>query len=174
MTELSILTDTLEETAILFGTYDANIKPIEKAFGVTILAKDTMAAGGNAVVVRGEDSDAVSKAAETLKYALRMVKLNGNLTDQNVDYVISMVGDQKTEDLQAMDGDCICITTRGKPIKAKTVGQMQYVDAIKKNTVILGVGPAGTGKTFLAVAMAVKALRQKETSRIILTRQYGQ
>ena len=170
MTELSILTDTLEETAILFGTYDANIKPIEKAFGVTILAKDTMAAGGNAVVVRGEDSDAVSKAAETLKYALRMVKLNGNLTDQNVDYVISMVGDQKTEDLQAMDGDCICITTRGKPIKAKTVGQMQYVDAIKKNTVILGVGPAGTGKTFLAVAMAVKALRQKETSRIILTR----
>ena len=170
MTEQSILTDTLEETAILFGTYDANIKPIEKAFGVTILAKDTMAAGGNAVVVRGEDANAVSLAAESLKYALRMVKLNGNLTEQNVDYVISMVGDNKTEDLQAMDGDCICITTRGKPIKAKTVGQMQYVDAIKKNTVILGVGPAGTGKTFLAVAMAVKALRQKETSRIILTR----
>ncbi len=170
MTEQSILTDTLEETSLLFGTYDANIKPIERAFGVTILAKDTMAAGGNAVVVRGEDANAVSQAAETLKYALRMVKLNGNLTEQNVDYVISMVGDRKTEDLQAMDGDCICITTSGKPIKAKTVGQMQYVDAIKKNTVILGVGPAGTGKTFLAVAMAVKALRQKETSRIILTR----
>ncbi len=170
MTELTVLTDTLEETAILFGTYDANIRPIEKAFGVTILAKDTNAAGGNAVVVRGEDAQAVSGAAETLKYALRMVKLNGALTDQNVEYVISMVGDRKTEDLQALDGDCICITTRGKPIKAKTVGQMQYVDAIKKNTVILGVGPAGTGKTFLAVAMAVKALRQKETSRIILTR----
>ena len=145
MTELSILTDTLEETAILFGTYDANIKPIEKAFGVTILAKDTMAAGGNAVVVRGEDSDAVSKAAETLKYALRMVKLNGNLTDQNVDYVISMVGDQKTEDLQAMDGDCICITTRGKPIKAKTVGQMQYVDAIKKKHRHSGCRSCGYG-----------------------------
>ena len=170
MTERSILTDTLEETTLLFGTYDANIKPIEKTFGVTILAKDTMAAGGNAIVVRGEDTDAVEKAAETLKYALRMVKLNGNLTEQNVDYVISMVGDRKTEDLQALDGDCICITTSGKPIKAKTVGQMQYVDAIRRNTVILGVGPAGTGKTFLAVAMAVKALRQKETSRIILTR----
>ena len=170
MTELTVLTDTLEETSILFGTYDANIKPIERAFGVTILAKDTMAAGGNAVVVRGENAEAVSNAAETLKYALRMVKLNGVLTDRNVEYVISMVGDNKKEDLQALDGDCICITTRGKPIKAKTVGQMQYVEAIKKNTVILGVGPAGTGKTFLAVAMAVKALRQKETSRIILTR----
>ncbi len=170
MTELSVLTDTLEETSLLFGTYDANIRPVEKTFGVTVLAKDTMASGGNAVVVRGEDAKAVSDAAEVLKYALRMVKLNGALTDQNMEYVISMVAADKKDDLQAMDGDCICITTRGKPIKAKTVGQMQYVEAIKKNTVILGVGPAGTGKTFLAVAMAVKALRQKETSRIILTR----
>ena len=147
MTELTVLTDTLEETSILFGSYDANIKPIERAFGVTILAKDTMAAGGNAVVVRGENAQSVSDAAETLKYALRMVKLNGMLTDQNVEYVISMVGDNKKDDLQALDGDCICITTRGKPIKAKTVGQMQYVDAIKKNTVILGVGPAGDRKS---------------------------
>ena len=170
MTETTILTDTLEETSVLFGAYDANIRLIERAFGVTVLAKDTMSAGGNAVVVRGDDEKKISSAAECIRYALRMVKLNGALTEQNVDYVISMVGAGKNEELQALDGDCICITTRGKPIKAKTVGQMQYVDAIRKNTVILGVGPAGTGKTFLAVAMAVKALRAKETSRIILTR----
>ncbi len=170
MTEITLLTDTLEETSLLFGSYDANLRPIEHAFGVTVLAKDTVSAGGNAIIVRGEEPDSVALAADTLKYCLRMVKLNGALTDQNVDYVISMVSDKKTDDLKAMDGDCICITTRGKPIKAKTVGQMQYVEAIKKNTVILGVGPAGTGKTFLAVAMAVKALRAKETSRIILTR----
>ncbi|MCQ2431707.1 MAG: PhoH family protein [Clostridia bacterium] len=170
MTESTILTDTLEETSILFGSYDCNVKLIENAFGVTILSKDTMSAGGNAVLIRGENADGVEKAAETVRYALRMVKLNGALTEQNVDYVISMVDDGKKEELHALDGDCICITTRGKPIKAKTVGQMQHVQAIKKNTVILGVGPAGTGKTFLAVAMAVKALRNKETSRIILTR----
>ena len=170
MTEATILTDTLEETSILFGSYDCNITPIEKAFGMTVLSKDTMASGGSAVLVRGEDADMVEKAAETVRYALRMVKTNGALTEQNVDYVISMVDDGKKEELHALDGDCICITTRGKPIKAKTVGQMQYIEAIKKNTVILGVGPAGTGKTFLAVAMAVKALRNKECSRIILTR----
>ena len=170
MTEATILTDTLEETSILFGSYDCNITPIEKAFGVTVLSKDTMASGGSAVLVRGEDADMVEKAAETVRYALRMVKTNGALTEQNVDYVISMVDDGRKEELHALDGDCICITTRGKPIKAKTVGQMQYIEAIKKNTVILGVGPAGTGKTFLAVAMAVKALRNKECSRIILTR----
>ncbi len=170
MTESTVYTDTLEETSLLFGSYDANIRPIEKAFGVTVLSKDTMSSGGNAVVVRGADAESVSRAAETLKYAHRMVKLNGNVTEQNIDYLIAMVCDGKKEELQAMDGDCICITTRGKPIKAKTVGQSRYVEAIKKNTVILGVGPAGTGKTFLAVAMAVKALRAKECSRIILTR----
>ncbi|MBO5648675.1 MAG: PhoH family protein [Clostridia bacterium] len=170
MTETTILTDTLEQTSVLFGAYDANIKPLERALGVTVLAKDTMSAGGNAVVVRGEDDQAVRLAAECLEYALRMVKLNGALTEQNMDYVISMVTAGKKEELGALDGDCICITTRGKPIKAKTVGQKHYVDAIRKNTVVLGLGPAGTGKTFLAVAMAVKALRAKETSRIILTR----
>ncbi|MBO5275051.1 MAG: PhoH family protein, partial [Clostridia bacterium] len=83
---------------------------------------------------------------------------------------LSMVKDGKAGELAALDGDCICITHRGKPIKAKTVGQRRYVDLIKQNTIVLGVGPAGTGKTFLAVAMAVKALRAKEVNRIILTR----
>ncbi len=170
MTESTVLTDTLEETSQLFGSYDCNIKSIEAAFGVMILSKDTMASGGNAVVIRGEDAEKVVQAADAVRYAQRMVKLNGTLTEQNVDYILTMLEAGKKEELQALDGDCICITTRGKPIKAKTVGQMQYVEAIKKNTVILGVGPAGTGKTFLAVAMAVKALRNKETSRIILTR----
>lgn len=99
-----------------------------------------------------------------------MAAANGTVTEQNVDYFMNMVEDGKTSELKDFEGDCICITTRGKPIKAKTVGQKRYVEAIRKNTVVLGVGPAGTGKTFLAVAMAVSALRSKEVSRVILTR----
>ena len=92
------------------------------------------------------------------------------MSEQNVAYVISMITDGKSEELQAFHNDCICMTTRGKPISAKTLGQKQYVDAIRNNTIILGIGPAGTGKTFLAVAMAVTALRNKEVERIVLTR----
>ena len=92
------------------------------------------------------------------------------LTEQQVGYVISMIQDGNDEELYDLDDECICITTSGKPIKPKTVGQKRYVDMINKNTVNFGIGPAGTGKTFLAVAMAVRALRQKKVSRIILTR----
>ena len=100
----------------------------------------------------------------------RMARLKGEVSEQNVAYVISMITDGKSEELQAFHNDCICMTTRGKPISAKTLGQKQYVDAIRNNTIILGIGPAGTGKTFLAVAMAVTALRNKEVERIVLTR----
>ncbi len=108
--------------------------------------------------------------SEALAYLKRIAALNGRLSESDVDYVIGMVRDGKSSELEGIDGDCICITNRGKPIKAKTVGQKRYVGLIKDNTVVMGVGPAGTGKTFLAVAMAVKALRAKQVSRIILTR----
>ena len=170
MAEKTILTDSLEQTAMLFGGYDCYAQRIEEAFGVIIKTKDSEIAGGSAIAVSGAEEYAVSQAHEALLYLKRIASLNGRITAQNVDYVIGMVRDGKSEELASIDQDCICITNRGKPIKAKTVGQTQYVDRIRQNTIVFGVGPAGTGKTFLAVAMAVKALRAKQVSRIILTR----
>ena len=170
MTEKTIYTDSLDQTAVIFGGYDANIRLIEDAFEVNISAHDSENAGGNAISVSGADPGNTGKAAEALNYMKRIAALNGKLTENDTDYVIGMVRDGKSGELDGIDGDCICITNRGKPIKAKTVGQKRYVGLIRDNTVVMGVGPAGTGKTFLAVAMAVKALRAKTVSRIILTR----
>ena len=170
MAEKTVKTDSIEQTAMLFGGLDCNAKRIEESFGVRLTTRDSEIAGGSVIAVTGGDEVSVYSAAEALKYLQKIASLNNNITSQNVDYVISMVRDGKNEELAGFDGDCICITTRGKPIKAKTVGQSRYVDLIKKNTIVMGIGPAGTGKTFLAVAMAVKALRAKQVSRIILTR----
>ncbi len=170
MTEKVVLTQTMEETSALFGVNDANIQLLESHFGVEILSRDTMESGGNAVVIRGESQENVRQAYEAVECLARMARLKGEVSEQNVAYVISMITDGKSEELQAFHNDCICMTTRGKPISAKTLGQKQYVDAIRNNTIILGIGPAGTGKTFLAVAMAVTALRNKEVERIVLTR----
>lgn len=170
MTEKVVLTQTMEETSALFGVNDANIQLLESHFGVEILSRDTMESGGNAVVIRGESEESVQEAYEAVECLARMARLKGEVSEQNVAYVISMITDGKSEELQAFHNDCICMTTRGKPISAKTLGQKQYVDAIRNNTIILGIGPAGTGKTFLAVAMAVTALRNKEVERIVLTR----
>ncbi len=167
--EKIILTDTPDETAKIFGTFDANINMIEERFGVRIRNTDTDKTCGNAIVISGE-GDSLDRAEQVVRYLKRVSKLNDDITEQNVLYAMSMVCDGNAEELEQLDDDCICITTRGKPIKAKTVGQKKYVDAIKNNTVVLGVGPAGTGKTFLAVAMATKALRAKQINRIILTR----
>ncbi|MHB1151812.1 MAG: PhoH family protein [Eubacteriales bacterium] len=170
MTERIILTDSLEQTAIIFGSFDANMAKIEKEYGVDIITRDTDKTAGNAIVISGEDIEKVNLAASALQCLCRMATYSDDLTDQNVGYVIDMVNDGRADELSAFDDDCICITMKGKPIKAKTVGQRRYVDLIKKNTIVLGVGPAGTGKTFLAVAMAITALRAKEVSRIVLTR----
>lgn len=170
MTEKVVLTQTMEETSALFGVNDANIQLLESHFCVEILSRDMMESGGNAVVIRGESQENVRQAYEAVECLARMARLKGEVSEQNVAYVISMITDGKSEELQAFHNDCICMTTRGKPISAKTLGQKQYVDAIRNNTIILGIGPAGTGKTFLAVAMAVTALRNKEVERIVLTR----
>ncbi len=164
-----ITTDTAQQTSAIFGAGDENIKIVENTFGVHIhnrLCED----GSDAIVITGEDEGAVGDATACMRYLVNMAKYNESISDQSVRYVADMIASGNSASLETLTDDCICVTTKGKPIKAKTVGQKQYVNAIKKNTVTLGVGPAGTGKTFLAVAMAVKALKDKQVSRIILTR----
>ena len=157
-----------ELTARLFGSFDINTRMLEKAFGVSI--RNRSGEEGDAVLVCGDEVEAVSRAANALEHLKKLARSNETLTEQQVGYVINMINEGKDKELEDLNGECICITTRGKPIKAKTVGQKRYIDAITKNTIVFGIGPAGTGKTFLAVAMAVRALRQKQVSRIILTR----
>lgn len=158
---------SIETISKIFGSYDVNIRLIEKRFGVDISSRSDVS--GDAVLIDGDESS-VTSAEKAIKYLAKIADYNEDISDNQVNYIIDMVSDGREDQLIAPGDDCICITTRGKPIKAKTVGQKQYVDAIKNNTIVLGVGPAGTGKTFLAVAMAVKALRDKQVNRIILTR----
>ena len=167
MAQRIVKVSTSELTLRLFGSFDSNVKEIEGAFGVSIRNRETE--DGNAIIVDGE-GEAIHLAAEVITYLLEVARINESIDGQTLRYAIDMVKTGQGAALAGLDDDCICITHRSKPIKAKTVGQKQYVDMIGKNTIILGVGPAGTGKTFLAVAMAVKALRAKQVSRIILTR----
>ena len=155
-------------TAKIFGSFDANANRIEKQFGVTLRNRESEA--GDSILIEGEDPTQVEAAAQCVSYLHDLSAKTEVITDQSLQYALDMIGAGQTEELAALGDACICITTRGKPVKAKTVGQQQYIESIRKNTIVLGVGPAGTGKTFLAVAMAVKALREKQVTRIILTR----
>ncbi len=148
----------------LFGTLDANTDNIEKAFGVTVGNRE------GSVTVSGENAANVNMACICIQQLAQISVMSDSIDENTVNYVISMVSEDKQSELSAIYTDCICLTNKGKPIKAKTVGQQKYVDSIKKNTIVFGIGPAGTGKTFLAVAMAVTALKQKQISRIVLTR----
>ena len=170
MSEIIIKTDSLDELSQLFGAFDINAEIIERAFKVRLHNRSLNDNGDSALTILGEDADSVEKAAETVKYLLRITKNCGTVNEQNISYIIDMINDGRNGELGELNDDCICLTNRAKPIKAKTVGQKKYVDAIKDNTIVFGIGPAGTGKTFLAVAMAVKAMREKQVSRIILTR----
>lgn len=164
MAQRNIEMNDLGLTAAIFGEFDRNMEMIENEYGVT---------GRNLhdeIVVSGHDKEALDKAAEVIGFLAKMAAVSGSLTEQNVRYVISMVNEGNTEGLLSFDSECVCISAKGKPIKPKTVGQKAYTDAIKKNSVVICTGPAGTGKTFLAVAMAVSALRQKQISKIVLTR----
>ncbi len=168
MVEKIIITETPENTAKIFGSYDFNARLIETAFDVSV--RNRAAEDGDAIVVAGNEQDAVESAAKAVECLRQLGEYSEELAEQTVRYVIDMVTDGRENELLDFSDDCICVTTKGKPIKARTVGQKYYVDAIRKNTIVFGIGPAGTGKTFLAVAMAVKALRDKQVSRIILTR----
>ena len=167
MIEKIIPIDSAEQLSAILGSYDKNAEIIEKHFGVRIAHS---LGGSDSLSVSGGDERSVDLALTVINYLKRISVLGEEISEQKVEYTMSMIEDGKADELAEFDSDCICITAKGKPIKAKTVGQKKYVSAIKKNTLVFGIGPAGTGKTFLAVAMAVSALRRHEISRIILTR----
>lgn len=161
--ERIINVEHVEDLISVFGSFDENLKRIEEAFGVTI-------------VNRGEelrvcaDEEAADKAVRTLNGLLMLAAKGENIDEQRVRYLITLVGEGNDDQISQMAKDVVCITAKGKPIKAKTVGQQKYMKAIAKNTITIGVGPAGTGKTYLAVAAAVAAFRERTVNRIILTR----
>lgn len=163
MFEQIINVERMEQAVSLFGSFDENIKQIEKEYDVTVLSR------GSELKISGE-AENVAKAVRAVNGLLTLINKGEVLSDQNVRYVLSLVDEGNEDKLEQMTSDCICITTNGKPVKPKTLGQKKYIENIRQNTITLGVGPAGTGKTYLAVAMAVKAFRAKEINRIILTR----
>lgn len=164
MFEQTVDIERIEQMITLFGNFDENIKRIEKRCGVTITSH------GSEIRIKGE-VDNVILAKRTVEGLITMIKKGEQINDSNVDYVASLVEDGEEEKITDItDADCICITSKGKPVKPKTLGQKKYVDAIRNNTITIGVGPAGTGKTYLAVALAVNAFKAKEVNRIILTR----
>lgn len=163
MFEQVLSIDRMENAVSLFGSFDENIRLIESEFSVTVLNR------GSDLKISGE-AENVAKATTAIERLLALINKGEALSDQNVRYVISLVKDGEEDKLMSLSGDCVCITSKGKPVKPKTFGQKKYVEAIRKNTIVLGAGPAGTGKTYLAVAMAVTAFRAKEVNRIILTR----
>lgn len=163
MTEQIINVERVEQVIDLFGSFDENIRTLEKEFGVSIINRDTE------LKISGEP-EAVMDAKAVVDALLMLAGRGEELDSQRVNYVISLVRDGQQEKITSMGKGVICVTTRGKPVKAKTVGQQRYVDDINKNVITFGIGPAGTGKTYLAVACAVAAFREKQINRIILTR----
>ena len=155
--------ERVEDLITVFGSFDENIKRIEEALGVTIVNR------GTELKVTGE-ADAADKAARTLEGLLSLASKGEVIDEQRVRYLITLVKEGNDDQVAKMAKDVVCITAKGKPIKAKTVGQQEYMKAIQSNTVTIGVGPAGTGKTYLAVAAAVAAFRERTVNRIILTR----
>ena len=164
MTEQTISLERLEDTISLFGSFDENIRLIEHELGVSVISRDSQ------LKVSGEDPEQVLFAVHAIENLMGLAARGEAINEQNVRYVLQLVREGREQEVQQLSAGVLCITAKGKPIKAKTLGQKKYVEAIQKNTVTLGIGPAGTGKTYLAVAAAVAAFRAKEINRIILTR----
>ncbi|MCI9264305.1 MAG: PhoH family protein [Oscillospiraceae bacterium] len=164
MVEQSISIERLEEAVNLFGSMDENVKIIERELDVTVVSRD------GRLKVAGEDGERVIYAVKALEGLLKLIGRGETITEQNVRYILNLVKTGNEDKIGQFSADVLCVTAKGKPIKAKTLGQKRYVDAIRKNLVTLGIGPAGTGKTYLAVAAAVAAFRAGEVNRIILTR----
>lgn len=167
MLGLSIIENVLdiptEHSSNIFGSCDAYVKKIERTLKVTIIARDSE------IKLVGAEG-AVKRAASVFAQLLELSKRGNTITEQNVDYALSLSFEDKAEALSELDADVIARTVLGKPIKPKTIGQKEYIDAIRKRMIVFGVGPAGTGKTYLAMAMAINAFKNNEVNRIILTR----
>ncbi|MBR3165729.1 MAG: PhoH family protein, partial [Lachnospiraceae bacterium] len=145
------------------GQFDVHMKKIEKKLGVELIARD-----GVIKIVGAESS--VRNTKNVLGNLLMLSERGNDITDQSVDYILSLAREEKTEELAVMDKDILCRTVAGKPIKPKTLGQKKYIDTIREKMICFGLGPAGTGKTYLAMAMAIQAFKDQEVNRIILTR----
>ena len=159
MIEQTISVERMEQAVDLFGSFDENIKIIEHELGVSVVSRDSE------LKISGE-AENVLYGVKAIQGLLSLAARKETITEQNLRYIINLVRAGNEEHINDIAKDVLCVTAKGKPIKAKTLGQKRYVDAIRKNTVTLGVGPAGTGKTYLAVA----AFREKQVNRIILTR----
>ncbi|AYO30291.1 PhoH family protein [Biomaibacter acetigenes] len=163
LAEARVTVDDINSLAFLFGNRDENIRFIEEAFKVRVLTRD-----GNITILG--DADNVESVQKLFNQLMEVIRGGNQLTSADVKYFAGLVKDGEGEKITDLYDDVICYTHRGKPIKPKTIGQKLYVQAIKRNDVVFGIGPAGTGKTYLAMAMAVTAFKEKEVNRIILTR----
>ena len=161
--EQRISIERMEQAVNIFGSFDENIRLLEKEFNVTVTNRD------GELRISGEAED-VMHAAKAVQAMLTLSSRGEALGEQNVRYIIDMVRTGKEAQISELAGDVLCISAKGRPVKPKTIGQKEYIQSVLKNTVTIGVGPAGTGKTYLAVAAAVQAFREKQVNRIILTR----
>jgi phosphate starvation-inducible PhoH-like protein len=161
--ELAINIEDIDQAANLFGNFDENIKLIEEGLDVKIVLR------GGTIKITGEEKN-VESANKLFNKLMGMIEKGDVITTQNVLYTMNMIEAGEEEKLKSLMSDIVCITARGKQIRCKTYGQMKYVEAMRKNQIVFGIGPAGTGKTYLAMAMAITAMKNKEVGRIILTR----
>lgn len=159
----NILDIPAEHARNVFGQFDAFIKKIEKTFHVTIIVRETE------LKIIGTEVTA-KRARRTIEQLLQLAQRGNDITEQNVDYAMALVMEDKEDALVVMDDDIVCRTIFGKPIKPKTLGQKKYIDFIRNKMIVFALGPAGTGKTYLAMAMAIKAFKNNEVNRIIMTR----
>lgn len=162
------ITETIVEIPVehernIFGSFDINIKKIEKSLNVTIIARN------GALKLVGNEAG-VKQAENILMQLMELSKRGSTITEQNVNYILSLAVENRESELVEIDADIVCRTVQGKPVKPKTTGQKEYIDLIRKKMIVFGIGPAGTGKTYLAMAMAIEAFRRDDVSRIILTR----
>ncbi len=152
-----------EYIADVFGQYDGNVNKIERALNVTLIVR------GDELKIIGEEKS-VNRTIDVMESLVNLASRGNDITEQNVNYIISLSMTDQTEAVNEIDRDIVCHTVNGKPVKAKTVGQKKYLDSIDDNMIVFGIGPAGTGKTYLAMAKAITAFKNNEINRIILTR----
>lgn len=163
MAEKNITVGGMDCIHAVFGNMDENINVIQREYGVSVYSRN------GDIIISGSQAN-VDAAAAVVNSLEKMYNKGEPINDQNVRYVISAVNDGMQQQLENLSADCVCVTFTGKPVKPKTLGQKKYVDSIRRNTIVFGIGPAGTGKTYLAVALAVRAFKNHEIQRIILTR----